>query len=297
MNIKKWIMNYFRKNVKHFLVQRSMRKMNKISETSSKMGISEKQSEPRLIVSLTSYGERVKTVYLAIETLFQQTKKADKIILWLNQDNWNDENIPDTLKRAQKRGLEVRFCKDIKSYTKLIPTLVEYPDDIIITFDDDLLYSPNIIKRLYNAYLKQPDLIHCMRAHRICFHYNGAVKSYKDWDFSINKGKVIEPSLDILPTGVGGVLYPPGCFHEDMTNEKLFMELCPTADDIWFRAMSLLKGVKVNVIKNDYKLMIIEDSQETALWQVNYFADKNDECIEKVFNYYNLRDKFKPVSV
>ena len=46
-----------------------------------------------------------------------------------------------------------------------------------------------------------------------------------------------------MPTGNAGVLYPPKCFHSDVLNSKVFMKLCPSTDDIWFKVMSLLNEV------------------------------------------------------
>jgi len=86
----------------------------------NQLGVSKKEAGQKLIVSLTSYGKRVDDVFITIESLFQQSLKADKIILWLAEDEFTIDSIPPTLKMAMKRGLEVNFCKDLKSYKKLM---------------------------------------------------------------------------------------------------------------------------------------------------------------------------------
>ena len=48
--------------------------------------------------------------------------------------------------RQKKFGLQIEYYEEnIKSYTKLLPSLQKYPDDIIITVDDDAYYLPNLI--------------------------------------------------------------------------------------------------------------------------------------------------------
>ena len=83
-----------------------------------------------IVVSLTSYGRRVRTnvVYYTLVSLLRQKTQPDKILLWLAEDEWNDEIIPVKLKRLKEKGVEILYCRDIKSYKKLIPTIKEYPD-------------------------------------------------------------------------------------------------------------------------------------------------------------------------
>jgi hypothetical protein len=72
-----------------------------------------------------------------------QTYKPDKIILWLAKSQFpNKENdLPIKVTELVNYGLSIMWVdKDIKSYKKLIPTLKLYPNDIIITADDDLYY-------------------------------------------------------------------------------------------------------------------------------------------------------------
>lgn len=43
----------------------------------------------------------------------------------------------------------------------------EYPDDIVITVDDDLVYPSDMIFNLYQSYLAFPDCVSGMRVHVI----------------------------------------------------------------------------------------------------------------------------------
>lgn len=254
------------------------------SATNHRLGITETKRDQALTVSLTTYGQRIHTVYLTIESILVQSLKADRIVLWLAEDEFTYEHLPETLKNQEKRGLTIKFCKDIRSYKKLIPGLNTYPNDLIVTIDDDIIYPIDHIDRLYKAYLKEPDIIHCHRAHRMQFNENGQLLPYNQW---LGDHKSDIASIDIFPTGCGGILYFPGCFHSDTDNETLFTSLCPHADDVWFKFMTLKKGYKAKVIQYSRpweEYVIIPETKGKTLWNINVV--ENDKQIEELLNHY-----------
>lgn len=70
----------------------------------------------------------------------------------------------------------------------MIPALKEFPDDNIVTFDDDILYPPNIIERLIKKHQKYPHAI-CGCRIRLITTKNGILEimkyrsDVKDGDF------------------------------------------------------------------------------------------------------------------
>ena len=254
---------------------------------SKEKGISDnKYCNYEIIVSLTTYGNRLFEVYLAIESIMQQTMKPNKIILWLS-NALTDQNLPLTLKNQQKRGLEIKFCKDIRSYTKLIPTLRTFPSAIIITIDDDCLYNFDLIENLVNAYKKEPDLIHSARMHRMRLLNNNLIE-YKKWIFNYNNYDVSPLNF---PTGVGGILYPPHCFHEEVLNENIFTDICKYADDVWFKAMALYNGTMSKYVYNSDLTFTNTKYEDSSLYKINVTGKLNDIQIKAVFDKYNLYDK------
>lgn len=253
-----------------------------------------KNKEPQIIISLTTYNKRIYDVHLTIESLFRQTIMPNKIVLWLAEDEFNEENIPYMLKKLQKKGLDIEFCKDLKSYKKLIPTLKKYSNDIILTVDDDILYPYDFIENIYIEYLKDKKCIYFYRGHKITFDKNKKINNYNDW---IGDYQGEEKSFLMLPTGIGGILYPPKCFNEEIFNEIQFMKLAPRADDVWFKAMALKNGVKCKKIKISKefqkKFINLEDGQDIALSKINVGDNQNDIQIKAVFDYYNLWEKLK----
>lgn len=55
-------------------------------------------------VSLTSYGDRVYSVCYVIYSILMQSVQPNRIILWLSEQEYNDENLPQSLKDLRSRG-------------------------------------------------------------------------------------------------------------------------------------------------------------------------------------------------
>ncbi len=240
------------------------------------------------IVSLTTYGKRLYDVYLTIESIMQQSRKPNKIVLWLDERLAKQE-MPMTLQLQTERGLEIRFCKDIRSYTKLIPSLKAFPDAVVITIDDDLIYDIDFLDKLIMAYLSDSSYIYYNRGHKMKLTSSKKLDKYLNWEW--NSESMDVSSLN-FPTGVGGVLYPPNIFSQEVFNEEVFLSICPTADDVWFKAMSLMNGKacrKVYTRKlNGEEYIENEDVQDIALFKINNGQSQNDIQIKKVFDKYNL---------
>lgn len=248
-----------------------------------------KYTEGEIVVSLTSYGNKLCNLYLTIESLLHQTIKPNHIILWLDQTKFADyESIPIALHNQEQRGLEIRLCEDVRSYTKLVPALLNYPDSVIISVDDDIIYPIDFVERLYRAYQKDSSKVYFYRGHYVLFDNDGNPKPYLDWVKHGAKG------CDIynFPTGVSGILYPPHCYHEDITNKDLFLKLCPYADDVWFKTMTMLKGTLCERIETphfDSKFIPLDIDESSSLQTINVVNGGNDRQIKDVFDYYNIK--------
>jgi len=250
-------------------------------------GICSKERNPEIIVSLTTYPARIESVHIVIETLLMQTFKPDRIILWLAEEQFPDKVLPDNLTRLKKYGLSIKWCEDIKSYKKLVPTLREFPQAIIITADDDMYYHSKMVERLYKAYLKEPNYIHCHRVTKFAMENN----EYKTFPGGYDVCN--HPSFLHKLTGCSGVCYPPNSLFKDITNEKLFMELAPTNDDIWFWFMATLNGYRCNLVKHSCTaLYFVENSQDDSLNSIN---DRGEKLFwsqfKKLTDYYPQIDE------
>lgn len=274
-------------NIKFFI--RRVQLEEKILHCTDSGISSEKYCDHDIIISLTTYGRRLEDVCFTIESLMQQTKKANRIILWLDPSCFA-RPLPGTLLRQQARGLEIKETEDIRSYKKLIPALQTDSNAAIITVDDDVLYDFDMIERLINAYLTHPQSIHACRIHTMLPDGKGKLKSYNDWKWNFSDPETPERNFF---TGVGGVLYPPHSLDAEVLNQPVFTSICPTADDVWFNAMARKKGTAVykvptrNLNGEDY--LSNEAVQDMALCKVNTGKQcMNDPQIQAVFEKYGI---------
>lgn len=238
------------------------------------------------VASLTSYGKRLDLAHVAIESLMRQSLQPQCLILWIPEDV-NLADLSPALRNQMKRGLEIRPVPDIGPFTKIIPSLEAHPNLPVVTVDDDSIYEPDLFLRLYGAYEREPQYIHCYRAHKMRFDPEGWPNPYSSWEMRCQDGD--EPSDDLFPTGVGGVIYPPDSLHPEVTNAAVFRELCPKADDVWLKAMALLNGVKAKRLSGpQLEFPLVIHSQEVSLKHSNVHGGDNDRQIRKVFEYYGL---------
>lgn len=245
------------------------------------------KKDKKIIVSLTTYSKRINTVFLTIETLFRQKTKADRIILWLDKDEFTLENLPNTLKKQIKKGLEIDFYHNIKSYKKFIPSLQRYGDDIIITADDDLFYSKKFIKRLYDKYLVNPNKVYYYYG----FFYTD--KNYHTLNFKKYEKLYKCYKFNYIGTG-GGVLIPPNIFRNtDILKEEIFMKLAPTTDDVFFSVMCIINNIQVEKIHNKKNYLstfgFIFDTQDIGLSKYNNFSVGNGQQLKNLVKYYQLK--------
>ena len=129
--------------------------IDKLFATKKFIGLNKSPRAEKVIVSLTSYDLRINDVKYAIYSLLNQNFPPDKLILWLDEDSFpqREENLPHDLLELRDFGLTIDWCENLRSYKKLIPALEKYPDDIIITADDDIFYRPNWLQILYDEHL------------------------------------------------------------------------------------------------------------------------------------------------
>lgn len=240
-------------------------------------GITHIKREPKLIVSLTSYPKRINVVHQVIDSLLRQSFKPDMVVLWLAEEEfpYREKSLPKTLKNYTKFGLTIKWCANIKSYKKLIPSLLEFPNDIIVTADDDIRYPENWLEALYSVHLIHHNEIVCHYAYQPHFEEQIA-NAYPD----IIKTSGLLAETQIIGTG-GGALFPPHSLYNDIINIELLQNLAPHNDDYWIWAMAKLNNTPMRLIDNFMdNIVCIDGTQETGLWQ----SMNQEECGAIEFN-------------
>ena len=242
----------------------------------------------KYIVSLTSFPARINEVWICIDSLMRQTFKPDKIILWLADSQFPDRVLPESLRKYEKKGLSICWCDDLRSYKKFFYTIQEYPEDNIITVDDDIYYPSDMLENLVNLNFKYPNCVCANRVHLMTFDKNGELKSYRNWIHNYRGLNL--PSLKLFVTGIGGVLYPPHCFVKDIINIQKAREICPLADDVWLNFCALSKETRI-IGSNKYNkdFICVGHTQNEKLVAQNVLGGGNDMQIKSVLRFLNLQ--------
>lgn len=248
--------------------------------------------ERRVIVSLTSYGRRVGAcAHVAITSMMRQSFPPDKIILWLAKAEFESpEALPRPIKRLMDDGLEVRFIEDMRSYKKLLPALKEYPDDWVVTIDDDCYYPREVMKTSYEKMLETGGRsILTGQPYKVAFSANGTLLPYRQWPQHAPDGNFC--------LGASMIWFRADLLHPDATRYDIAVRLAPIADDVWDFFMATLGGTRIiaSGVKRPYidiDLWHQHYHRGASLCDYNFYRNENDPQIRAVMNYYGLTDEW-----
>lgn len=252
----------------------------------------------KCIVSLTSYPAAIPYAAGPVKSILNGNVLPDKIVLYLTASQFSngggEGKIPsELLSLAENEPLfEIRHYEsetDIRSYTKLIPALKDFPNDLIVTIDDDVLYHKNMLRDLLRLHKKYPNAIIGHRVRRI-----KPGVPYCEWPRYLRLGyifKDLKPRFDNLQTGVGGVLYPPNSLYAQMLDPALFTKIAPTTDDIWFWGAAVANGTKIAVVPFGHRKPKNTDKpREMSLMKLNISSGKdvNRIVFESILERYPI---------
>lgn len=247
-------------------------------------GVNDERKE-KIIVCLTSFYVRIPKLWLVVESILRNTVKPDKIVLYLQLEKIED--IPHRLYRMKERGVEFVLCDTtLRSHNKYYHAFRSFPNDCIITIDDDMFYRSDFIATFVENHEKYPNLIIANWAKKV----SKETPMYKEWGEPRNA----EVSVALLPIGVAGVLYPPHSLYSDVLNENLIMSLSITADDVWLTAMGILNGTQkyFSGYKQNFLPILIKNN--VALDTSNVGENVNQKCVDNINNYYQEKLGIRP---
>ncbi|MFD2201839.1 hypothetical protein [Shivajiella indica] len=250
-------------------------------------GINHIPREKKVIVSLTSFPARIKDLWIVIECLLRQSYQADKIILWLARPQFEGIDLPESLVNQQKRGLEIRFVdEDLRSHKKYLFAFDLFPNDYIVTVDDDLYYDEKLLENLIHLKSNFPDAVVTNRAHELTFDSIGNILPYKFWK---HNSVSLQPSFFMVQTGGFGTLYSKEDLDQSYNNIQIIKNNIPFADDLWMKVQTLLAGKKV-VTNDRYNKdpLTVRNSQLEKLVSKNVFDGGNDQQLRSVLNHFQL---------
>jgi hypothetical protein len=231
-------------------------------------------------VSITTYGKRIQTVHLTIESIGRGRVLPSRITLWLDHPAAMD-HLPEPLLRLQKRGLEIRLTENYGPHTKYYPYVASRESFSVplVTGDDDQLYEKDWLARLVQANRQFPGCVNAHLAKRAKLT-NGALDLYATWA----KCTSTEAQFCQIALGVSGVIYPPALLAALKSAGTGFLACCPKADDLWLHVQAVRAGFRIRQISAKPKEFLqIPGSQQQALWQDNCAGAGNDGQIQATY--------------
>ena len=240
--------------------------------------------ETVIICSLTSYPARISYVYYAIKSILLQTCCPDRVILWLAEEQFPTKELPDDLLSLVHHGLEIKWTHDMYGHKKYYyPVKEQKSNEVVITFDDDIIYSPRCIERLMKVHKKFPDCLVCER---------GQVFIDKK-EYNPGRWKTIstigtkEPTFSMNPSPGGGCLIPYGAFYKDAVNEECFTSLAYKNDDLWYMFMCAENGTRmIKTRKFHRSFSVVTGSQVEQMATENVVGDRNINIMDGLMKAY-----------
>jgi len=242
---------------------------------------------PKVVVSIASYGPRIRFIVPMLESLGRQSSCPDRAFLWLPLRDFPrgvDDLPADVVCALHDARVEPRFVEDdLGPHNKYFWVMQAFPDSVVVTLDDDVRYPPTLLEDLLRAHCALSSEIIAMRARVIRFD-EGKVSPYETWPLEL--GNLVNvPSFAVVGTGVGGVLYPPHCLDSHVFDSKGIRSTCLHADDLWLKVMAVLSGTKTVCPLPDCPLDYLPGTQETALCDDNIYQGGNDKQLEAILEY------------
>jgi hypothetical protein len=197
----------------------------------------------------------------------RQDTTPDRILLWIARGD--EVLLPPAVRKLCAMGIEMRVVDDVRSYKKLVFAVPDAPSAYIATADDDIFYKPDWLTALVAGVGEDKCIVACHRAHRVKQGPDGLLAKYADWSWDVNDARARLPSIDLMPTGIGGILYPPGALHADVSLRALYERHAPSADDLWFFWCARRAGSAVRKVGPRFAQLGWWSAQRTRLFDAN----------------------------
>ena len=250
------------------------------------------ENKPLVIISLTTSPTRIDHIEAVLNSVMQNTKLPDKIVLNLptvfKRTGLSFDNIPSFI--TNNPLIYVNVCNDIGPSTKIISTLPLFknPETVIISIDDDILYKPNFIETLLSISNMHPDAV----ITGFSFIQDDKVPENQptlptDKDNKLKYAQLVE--------GYSSVLYKKKFFQNFSVAElESYPKFCYFADD--FILSNYLMKEKIPIISTNADLIenayLDHGSQSDALKMgANGFSKDNIDNYKKCSDYFKERNE------
>jgi hypothetical protein len=235
--------------------------------------------ETRLLVSLTSYGPRIRWAFLAIESIIASGCRPSDIFLWLPLD----ARTTKALDRLVSRGLNIEFVTDYKSHKKYCYLDTVPTDSSVAGFvlaDDDMIYPRDWYTVMEASAAIAPHLPGVMFGAQAYF-VGDRVSFAKDPSSGPGDSRVL--SMLFHPFSGSGFFIPTAAMKQIDKEPDHFMAACPSNDDIWLHRELFRIGLPIRNLGGKVMPPSIPFVAGEGLFQVNWHQGQNEIQLERAF--------------
>ncbi len=232
-----------------------------------------------LVVTMTTHGQRLGRVHVALESIARGRSRPRRLMLWLDDAA---EAIPPAVERLRRRGLEViTVAPGLGVHTKYYPYVSSLPHHTLamVTSDDDIIYPKDWLEGLELASRRDPTIVHCYRAHRLMLDED-KIMPYSSWPPCTDTA----PSILTFGTSVSGQIFPPN-FLDILRDEGTgFHEVAPKADDVWLHRVAVAHNIPVAQVTPEPKhFPFTPRTQAVGLYFTNAWEAGNDIQVQSTY--------------
>lgn len=206
-------------------------------------------------VNLTTTRQRLHLCRIALISLLLQSRLPERINLWISREPYlRDKGIGDqgaldellaALPPAERHRVHICCVPNTGPYRKLIPALRQAePDDVLVTADDDIYYGRDWLQLLLQHFEQAGGQPVAARVRRQACSILGGTASYHYWHVIAEPAEVSE---GFVVTFGGGAVLTRAMFRPEDIASEAYLEISPTADDLWYSRMLRNAGRRILV--------------------------------------------------
>lgn len=244
------------------------------------------------VLSVATYAPRFSSIAKVFRALQNQDVLPVETHIWIPREDAPEglASLPHDALAAFSEwgGVSLHWVdEDLGPHNKYYHLLgrgVELP---VLTIDDDAILSSGHFRALWEAHLRFPDCVVAGRTHRIGVQEDSgrfSLLPYAEWGLE-QSAIVNKPSHALLPTGLGGIMYPPNVLPSYTFDSASIVSTCLYGDDLWLKTMELIADVRVVDCGCGFTQNLVDGSQACALANENLSNNRNDEYLRLILEF------------
>lgn len=241
-------------------------------------------------VSVTTFAGRLGAAHVALESIARGTERPGRLVLWVDADVAARARETPGLRRLARRGMEIREADRLLGPHKKYVHVIEGADLdelLLVVADDDIIYPSTWLAELLERFdlLGRRSVVSWwVKGYRFDDE-EGSLAPYRTWpsvqDRSVSAGHYL--------MGGSGTAFPTAVLQALRSAGRAFLEITPTADDVWLNLLTLRAGVGVAQVRDEpLPIITVPMTQGVKLSKANVAQDLNDDFLRAAFTADDL---------